>query len=63
MTTIGIYYHISLNFSWNKKCFRQKLYRKSQHNFMFSNVILRNSCRLWDNVKMMVQPDRPQMTM
>jgi hypothetical protein len=28
-----IYGHILLTSSWNEKCFRQKLYRKSKHTF------------------------------
>ena len=28
-----IYDHISLSFSYNKKCFRQGLWRKSKHTF------------------------------
>ena len=43
------FYRISLSSSYNEKCLRQKLQRKSKHNFMFNNSF-RKSCRLWDNV-------------
>ena len=55
--------HISFSSSWNEKCFRQKLYRKSKHTFYVPQFFPRKLCRLWDNVKKYtVEPDRPQMT-
>ena len=44
-------YNISLNFSRNEKCFRQKLHRISKHNlysikffFFFSKIVLFMTC-------------------
>jgi hypothetical protein len=37
------YDHISLSSSWNEKCFRRQLYRKSKHTFcskfFFSKIV------------------------
>jgi hypothetical protein len=54
--------HISLRFSWNGKCFTQKFERKWEHKFYVPKPFSRKSCRFWDNVKNMLQPDRPQTT-
>jgi len=54
--------HISLSSSYNKKYFRQKLQRKSEHTFYVQYIIPENHAVyeiMWKN---MVQPDRPQMT-
>jgi hypothetical protein len=58
MTRIGyftwrpmyIYDNISLNSSYNEKCVRQRLWRKSKHT-LCSITFFRKSCRLWDNVE------------
>ena len=47
---IRMYDIISLNYHLNEKCFRQKLYRKSNTHFMFKNFF-ENLYRLWDNVE------------
>jgi hypothetical protein len=40
-----------------------KRFRENQNEHILSSGnCLRNSCRLWDNVENMVQPDSPQMT-
>jgi len=39
-------YHILLNSSLNKKCFRQRLQRNQNTHFMFNNFFPRKSCRL-----------------
>jgi len=58
-----IYGNIWLNYSWIQKRFRQELYKKSKQAFFyFQYIFFRKSHRLWDNVKNMVQPDRPHMT-
>ena len=44
-------YDISLNHSWNEKCLRQNLYRKSKHTFLCSKTFLRKSGRLYDNLE------------
>jgi hypothetical protein len=42
--------------------FQAKLVQKIKtHIFLFSNFFPRKMCRLWDNVKNVVEPDRPQM--
>jgi len=58
---LHIFYHISLTSSENVKCFRQKLYRKSKH-ILYSIIFFAKSCRLWDNVKNIVERFRPQTT-
>jgi hypothetical protein len=40
----------------NKKC------RKNQDTFLCATIFFWNSCRLWDNVENMVEPDISQMT-
>jgi len=54
------FYHISLNSSWNEKCFKQNLWRKSKHTFC---VHFFKSCLLWDNNgKNIVDLYTPQVT-
>ena len=49
---IHSFYHISLISSWNKKCFRQTLYRKSSTHFIFNNFLFfENRAVLWDNME------------
>ena len=48
---IYIYYTISFNSSFSKKCFTQGCRPDKIINFIFSKI-LRKSCHLWDNVKM-----------
>jgi hypothetical protein len=33
-----LFYHTAVITSWNEKCFRKKLYRKSKHVFMFNTL-------------------------
>jgi hypothetical protein len=40
---------MSLNSSYNEKCFRQKLQRKSKYTFYVQCLFSRKSHRLWDN--------------
>jgi hypothetical protein len=50
--TIYIFYHISLSSSWNEKCSRQKLHRKSKHIFCVQWLPPpRKSCHLRDHVE------------
>jgi len=39
-----------MKYSYNQKCFRQRLYKKSEHNLMF-NSSFPKSCSLWDYVE------------
>jgi len=58
-----IYGQIALNFSDNEKCFRQKLYRKSIHNYTFNDFFSPKHCAVYETMmKNMLQPDRPQTT-
>jgi len=42
--------HISLNSSYNDKCFRQRC-TENQTHILFSVTLSRKSCLLWDNVE------------
>ena len=42
--------------------FQTKFVEKMKTQFKSSNFFLLKSCRLWDNVEYMVDPDSPQMT-
>ena len=53
------FYHISLISSYNKKCFRQTLQRKSKHTSHVQIVFFENREIKWKNME---EPDRPQMT-
>jgi hypothetical protein len=60
-----VYGKVSLQSSWNEKCFRQKLQRKSKHKFWCSVIsfFFRKSCLLRDNMeKNFVEWGRPQIT-
>ena len=57
-----IFDHISLISSYEGKCFRQKLQRKSKHTFYFQHLFFEN-CTLYETMwKNIVEPERPQMT-
>jgi hypothetical protein len=45
-----VYGNISLNSSWNEKCFRQSLYRKSKHTFCVQELLSEN-CAVRNIVK------------
>jgi len=59
-----MYENISLDFSWNEKCFKQNLYRKpKQHTHcMFSNFFPPESCAVCEMWINFVQPGRLHMT-
>jgi hypothetical protein len=62
MRNFNIYDKISLNAYQNEECLKQS-YRKSKHIFLPSNFFFpQKSCRLLYNVKNMVEPERPQVT-
>jgi len=46
-----IFDYISLSSSWNEKCFRQNVSRKSKHTFCVQWLFFRKSCHLWNNVE------------
>jgi hypothetical protein len=48
---ICIYGHPSLIFSWNEKCFGQKLYRKLKHTFYVQYLFQKIVQFFWDNVE------------
>jgi hypothetical protein len=54
-----IYDNTALTSSQNEKCFRQSWRENQNTPFMFNNFFFRKSCRLWENVKNIIQPDRP----
>jgi len=45
-----------------REILQTKVFEKIKTHFMFSNFSFRKSCRSGDNVKNMVQPDTPHMT-
>jgi hypothetical protein len=45
-----IYDNITVNSFQHEKCFRKKLYGKSQHTFHVNNFLFQKSCHLLDNV-------------
>jgi hypothetical protein len=47
---IHIYNNMSLNSSYNDRCFRQKLFRRPKH-ILCSVTAFRKWCPLWDNVE------------
>jgi len=47
---VYIYVNISLNYSWNEKCFRQSR-REIKAHILLSVTFFRKSCRLWDDVE------------
>jgi len=42
---------ISLNSSWNEKCFRKKVADDIKTNNLDSKFFFRKSCHLWENVQ------------
>jgi hypothetical protein len=52
----GYFTWTSLNSSWNKTCFRKKLYT----HLTLRNFLFRKSCHFRDNTKNVLQPDRPR---
>ena len=59
---ICIYDHISLNYSWNETCFRQKIFLGKPRQPVFSNFFPDNraGCEtIWKN---MAELERPWMT-
>jgi hypothetical protein len=60
--SVYIFDHISLNCSYNEKCFGQKCRENQATHFVFGNFF-RKSYRLWDNVeKNIAERGRPRMT-
>jgi len=59
---IYIYDHNALITSENEKHFGKKFVQKIETHFVLNNFFFRKSCRLWDSVENIVDPDRPQMT-
>jgi len=58
-----IYDNISLNSSYNEKCFGDKRCRKSQNTaFIFKKVFKENHVVYEIMLKNTVEPDRPQVT-
>jgi hypothetical protein len=53
--------NISLNALQHENCFRQNLYSKSKHIFMSSNFFPEIRAAYEVMLKIMVEPDRPQM--
>jgi len=53
---------MSLNSSWNEKFFGKKVTEKIKIEISGSEIFVRKSCRFWDNVENLIQPDRSQMT-
>jgi hypothetical protein len=56
------HHHISLNSSYNTKCFRQKKYKNQNPRLRFNNFYLKNPIIyeiMWKNI---VERGRPQMT-
>jgi len=49
--SVYIYNSISINSSWNKKCFRQNLQKNSEHIYTLIYFFPRKSCPLRDNVE------------
>jgi hypothetical protein len=56
------YDNISLSFSLNEKCFRQKLQKQPKHTFYVQYLFSKNCAIIEIMWKNTVQPDRPQMT-
>jgi len=61
-TPMYIYDNISLNSSWNDKCFRHNLYMKSKHTFYIPQHFPENRAFCEVMWKTVAEPDRPQMT-
>jgi hypothetical protein len=60
LNAVYIYDNISLNSSYNKKCFRQNLYRKSTLTFVLNNFLSENLTVYEIMWREMGQPDRPK---
>jgi len=56
------FYYISPISSWNEKCFRQKVHRKSKHTFYIQYLFFEYRViyeKMWKNI---VKTGKPQMT-
>ena len=50
------------HFSLEWEIFQAKFVEKIKTHFLYSIFFFFKSCRVWDNVKKKVEPERPQMT-
>ena len=67
MKTKTHFYHISLHYSRDEKCFRQKLYRKSKHILCSIIFFFFENRAIYEIMQEIMQknteePDRPQVT-